>query len=71
MKFNYHKKEDALFLRFNDAPIAESDEVREGVILDYDRNGKIVGMEVLDVTKRFPRQFAQAIAKRKLSLKTS
>ncbi len=69
MKFNYHKKEDALYLRFKDAPVAESDEVREGIILDYDRNGKIVGMEVLDAAKRFPREFASAIAKRTLSLK--
>ncbi len=70
MKLNYHKKEDALYLRFNDASIAESDEVREGVILDYDKRGKIVGMEVLDVAKRFPREFAATIAKRKISLKS-
>lgn len=70
MNINYHKKEDALYLRFNEASIVESDEVREGVILDYDRNGKIVGLEVLDVSKRFPRKFTSAIAKRKLSLKT-
>lgn len=69
MKFNYHKKEDALYLRFNDASISESDEVREGIILDYDRNGKIVGMEVLDVAKRFPREFASAVAKDKLQFK--
>jgi len=37
MKFNYHKKEDALYLRFNEALIAESDEIREGIILDYDK----------------------------------
>lgn len=71
MKINYHKKEDALYLRFNDASVAESDEVREGVILDYDRNGKIVGMEVLDVAKRFPRGFASAITKHKLSFKVA
>ena len=70
MKFNYHKREDALYLRFNEASIAESDEVREGIILDYDRNGKIVGLEVLDVAKRFPRQFASALAKHKFSFRS-
>lgn len=69
MKFNYHKKEDALYLRFNDSAIVESDEIREGIILDYDKKGKIIGMEVLDVAKRFPREFASAIAKHKLELK--
>ena len=70
MKFNYHKKEDALYLRFNDSAIAESDEIREGIIFDYDRKGKIVGMEILDVAKRFPREFASAIAKERLTLKS-
>ncbi len=64
MKINYHKKEDALYMRFNDAPIAESDEVREGVILDLDEHQKIVGLEVLDVSKRFPRQFAAMMFKK-------
>lgn len=67
MKFKYHKKEDALYLRFNDSPIAESDAVREGVILDLDKNDKIVGLEVLDVSKRFPRQFAADISRNKLA----
>lgn len=65
MKFHYSKKEDALHLRFNDALIAESDEVREGIILDYDGRGKLVGLEVLDVAKRFPQEFISSIAKQK------
>ncbi len=71
MKFNYHKKEGALYLRFNDAQISESDEVREGIIFDYDKKGKIIGMEMLDVAKRFPREFASAIASRKISLRSA
>lgn len=66
MNINYHKKEDALYLRFNNAAIAESDEVREGVILDLDKNDKIVGLEFLDASRRFPRQFASLLAKDKL-----
>ncbi len=67
MKFKYHKKEDALYLRFNDSAIAESDEVREGIILDYNKRGKLVGLEVLDVAKRFPKEFAVAVAKNKFA----
>ena len=66
MKFKYHKKEDALYLRFSEGEIAESDEVREGIILDYDKNQKLVGLEVLDAAKRFPHQFASAVANSKL-----
>ncbi|TSC83377.1 MAG: hypothetical protein G01um101417_653 [Parcubacteria group bacterium Gr01-1014_17] len=71
MNINYHKKEDALYMRFNDSPIAESDEVREGVILDLDKNDKIVGLEFLDASKRFPRQFASILAKQKLEFAPS
>lgn len=68
MKFHYDKKQDALYVRFNESPYGESEEVREGIILDYDKNGKIIGIEILDVSKKFPRQFKSEITKRRLPL---
>ena len=52
MKITYDAEVDVLRLLFRDAPVAESDEDKPGVIVDYDRDGNIVGMEILDASKR-------------------
>ena len=52
MKVNYDAKTDTLIVVFRDVPVAESDEEKPGVILDYDANGNIVSIEVLDASKR-------------------
>jgi len=52
MKVNYDPKTDTLTVVFRDIAIAESDEDKPGVILDYDAAGNIVSIEVLDASKR-------------------
>ncbi len=52
MKIEYSKEADALYVYFRDVPVAKSKEVEEGVIIDLDENGHIVGVEVLDASKR-------------------
>jgi YD repeat-containing protein len=52
MKANYDATTDTLKLIFRDAPVAESDEDKPGVILDYDATGNIVSIEMLDASKR-------------------
>ena len=52
MRVNYDTKTDTLTVIFRDVPVAESDEEKPGVILDYDAAGNIVSIEVLDVSKR-------------------
>ena len=66
MRFHYDKKSDALYIRFNDQRYVESEEISEGLILDYDKSGKIIGFEVLDASKRFPREFQNQFSKKKL-----
>ena len=53
-----------LRILFRNAPIEESDEDKPGVILDYDTDGNIVGMEILDASKRMenPRALEYAVA---------
>ena len=52
MKVTYDPQVDVLRIIFRDAPIEESDEDKPGVILDYDKDGNVVGMEVLEASRR-------------------
>ncbi len=52
MKVKYDREVDILYIKLTDASIEESDEDRPGIILDYDANGDIVGIEVLNASKK-------------------
>jgi len=43
---------DVLRIRFSSAPVDESDEEKPSIILDYDRDGNIVSIEILNASKR-------------------
>jgi uncharacterized protein YuzE len=44
----YDADANAAYIRFSAEPVEESEEVSDGIVLDYDAEGRIVGMEVLD-----------------------
>jgi uncharacterized protein YuzE len=48
------KEADALYLRLDDSKIIESDEVAPGIILDYNEQKEVVGIEMLYLSKRTP-----------------
>jgi uncharacterized protein YuzE len=53
MKATYDARTDTLSIILKpDAQVAESDEVKPGVILDYDEQGDLVSLEILDASKR-------------------
>ncbi|MGD0093300.1 MAG: DUF2283 domain-containing protein [Planctomycetota bacterium] len=52
MKLKVDQKNDALYLRLNEKAIVESEEVQPGVILDYDKRGQVVGVELLGIKAR-------------------
>lgn len=54
MKMHYDQKTDALYLRLDDSRIIESAEVQPGIVLDYDANNQVVGVEILRVKERVP-----------------
>lgn len=52
MNLRFNKEADALYLRLDDSAIVESEEVRPGVILDFNADDQVVGIEILHVGKR-------------------
>lgn len=64
MKIVYDPEVDVLRILFSSARIEESDEDKSGVILDYDKSGDVVGMEIRDASKRMenPRTMEYVIA---------
>ena len=52
MKIEYDPKADAMYIRLIAGTVAESDEVRPGVVFDFDASGRVLGIEMLDVSQR-------------------
>ena len=65
MKVKYNPEVDVLSIVLSDASVEESDEDKPGVILDYDKDGNVVGLEILDASKRMgnPMSVEYAIAR--------
>lgn len=52
MRITYDSEVDALYIRFIEATVT-TNHVAEGIAVDYDSEGKIAGIEILDALKRF------------------
>ena len=46
MKLNYFPETDSLYIDLSEQPSTESREISEGVVLDYDANGNLVGIDI-------------------------
>ncbi len=53
MKIEYSKGADAIYVYFTEASVTKSKEIEDGVVIDFDANGQLIGIEVLDVRQRF------------------
>ena len=53
MKIEYDKEVDALYLRLQEKYVARTVQIEEGLNLDLDEEGKLIGLEVLDATQRY------------------
>ena len=54
MKLHLDKDSDALYLLLDDDDIVESEEVSPGVVLDFDGHDRVIGVEILGISTRFP-----------------
>jgi uncharacterized protein YuzE len=52
MRLKVDKENDALYFRLDESLIVESEEVQPGVILDFNAEGKVVGVEMLRLSLR-------------------
>ena len=55
MKLKVDEKADALYLRLDDSKIVDSEEVSPGVVLDFNADNQVVGVEILNLSKRSPK----------------
>ncbi len=52
MKIDYDQASDVLSMLFSSSPVEASEEVNPGVILDYNVKGNVVGIEILEASRR-------------------
>ncbi|MBN1973007.1 MAG: DUF2283 domain-containing protein [Sedimentisphaerales bacterium] len=52
MKLNYYPDTDSLYIDFAEKPSTESREVSEGIVLDYDADGNLVGIDIDNASKK-------------------
>ena len=71
MKIEYDQEVDALYIRVQERYVAKTQEISEGVNLDFDEEGKLIGLEILDATERYPRKDIFNLSTENLILETS
>jgi uncharacterized protein YuzE len=64
MKVTYDPEVDVVRIILRDVPVEESDEDKPGVIIDYDKDGNVVGLEILEASQRIenPRSLEYAVS---------
>lgn len=53
MKIEYDKEVDALYIRIQEKKVARTKEVEEGINLDFDEKGKVIGLEIIGAVERY------------------
>ena len=54
MKVHFDEKADAIYLRLDDSPIVDSEEVHPGIVLDFNGANQVVGIEILRASNHVP-----------------
>ena len=62
MKINYYPETDSLYIDFSSVKSTGSEEVREGIVLDFDAQGNITGIDIQDASKNLDLSFLEMTA---------
>ena len=54
MEIRFDKDADALYIQFQTGKVEETLKLRDGILIDIDKKGRLFGIEILDVTQRIP-----------------
>ena len=71
MKIEYDKEVDALYIRIQEKKVSRTRELEEGINLDIDDEGKIIGLEIIGATEKYDQKDILNIATENLTLKES
>ena len=52
MRFKYYPETDTFYIEIKDVPSVESEEIAEGIVVDYGETGEIIGIEIEGVSRR-------------------
>jgi len=55
LRLDYDAASDAAYLRFSDETVAKSEEVSPGLVVDFDSQGRLVALEILQAGRRLPK----------------
>lgn len=61
MRLRVDRENDALYFRLDESAVVDSEEVKPGVILDYDAKDNVVGIEILGLSKRVPAEVLRSL----------
>jgi len=61
MRIKIDLESDTLYFRISEDPIEESEEINKGLIVDYDADGRVVGIEILNVKEKFKMEELMAL----------
>ena len=55
MRIEYDKEIDALYIRIQEKKVSKTKVIEDGLHLDFDKKGRLIGIEILDATERYPK----------------
>ena len=68
MKLEYDREVDALYIRIQEKEVARTEELEEGLNLDFDDQGRLIGVEILNATERYSPQDLFTVSSEALAL---